>query len=210
MHKVLSILFACVIGTAAHAQIKAVTEEGDEVMLHADGTWAYVEADVAEIVALPTNPNTFTKSSNSTFLLKSKTLGVGVYLNPKKWKFNKPENNDDAEFEFEMKGEDAYGLIITERMSIPIENLKQLAYENAKSVSSDLRIVEQEYRIVNGVKVIYMVMAAKVHGIDIYYLGYYYSSPEGSVQFLCYTGAGLVQQYEDAITELLNGFVKLD
>lgn len=197
--------FGLAVGTSA--QIKAITENGDEVMLNPNGTWNYVEADNYPVSGLKLNDKEFEKPSASSFLIKSKTVDVGIYLNPKQWSFKKAESNEDAEYEFQLKNEDAYGMIIAERLSIPLETLKDIAFENAKSVSSDLRIVEQEYRMVNGLKVIYMVMAANVRGKDVYYYGYYYSTEKGSVQLLCYTGASMAQQYEKDILDLLNGLV---
>ena len=44
---------------------------------------------------------------------------MGIWLNPKKWNFQKADNNDAAEFDFELKGEDLYAMLISEKMEIP-------------------------------------------------------------------------------------------
>lgn len=71
-------------------------------------------------------------------------------------------------------------------------NLIQLALENAKAVAPDAKITKQEYRIVNGNKVIYLEIDGTIQGINFKYLGYYYSNISGSTQYITYTGASLV------------------
>ena len=68
-------------------QQKALTETGDEVILYDDGTWKYTNQ--AETTFIDTNKVEFKKNDNSTFLLKSKKFNIGVWINPKKWKFIK-------------------------------------------------------------------------------------------------------------------------
>ncbi len=195
------------------SQINAVTETGEEVVLNNNGTWKYKEANGLKpdfSAELKENNTPFEKASSSTFLLKSKVTNVGIWLNPKKWMFTKPDEFEDSEYVFELKNEELYALMITERIPIPMETLKEVAYENAKSVSSDLRIVEEEYRTVNGQKLIYLVMAANIQGMDFYYFGYYFSNKKGSVQLLCYTFASLAVEYEQEIEVFLNGFVETE
>ena len=54
-----------------------------------------------------------------------------------------------------MKEKDLYGMAIVEAFEIPLETLRNLALENGKSVAPDLKVVEEEYRIVNGNKVLF-------------------------------------------------------
>ena len=71
----------------AHVQQKAVTETGEEVILFEDGTWKYQNEDDFLIKEISTNSNIFQKDKESTFLLKSSKVNVGIYLNPKTWSF---------------------------------------------------------------------------------------------------------------------------
>jgi hypothetical protein len=98
-------------------------------------------------------------------------------------------------------------MLITEKLKVPLETLISIAIENGKKAAPDLKVIKQEYRIVNGVKVMMMQMSGTIQGISFVYYGYYYSNESGSVQFLAYTSQDLLNNYSDDIEELLNGFV---
>ena len=192
------------------AQQKAVTETGEEVILFEDGTWKYQNEDQISQKETPTNKKKFKKDKESTFLLKSNKLNIGVYLNPKKWSFKKATNNPEAEFELQLKGGDLYGMIITEKVEIPFETLKSIALENGKASAPDLKIVKEEYRIVNGLKVLLLQLNGTMQGIKFSYYGYYFSSPNGTVQFITYTSQNLLDSYKPDSEKLLNGFVEIN
>lgn len=73
------------------AQIKAVTENGEEVLLYKNKTWSYVNGKTNDIAVsdIKTNPIRFKKKVSASFLLKSQKTNVGFWLNPKKWAFQK-------------------------------------------------------------------------------------------------------------------------
>ena len=188
------------------AQKKAVTENGEEVLLFDDGTWKYAhENDGDSISVIPVNPGLFAKGKDATFQLKSNKTGFSFWLNPQKWTFKKAVNNPAAEYELKYKNGDVYGMIIPEQIEIPLGSLVDLAFNNARNVSSDLKVVQKEYRMVNGYKAIFMQMDGTVQGIKLSYYGYYYSSPKGTVQFITYTSQNLMEQFKSACEDLLNG-----
>ena len=209
MKKFFLILLGFFAAFFSQAQQRAITEEGKEVILYDDGTWKYKDGEKIPSEEIPTNPNAFVKDDSSTFLLKSKNLNVGFYLNPKVWSFRKATINPYAEYELQMRDGDLYCVIITEKIEVPLESLKLIAIENGKSLSPDLTIVKEEYRNVNGLKVLLLQMNGTVKGIKVSYYGYYYSSPEGTVQFITYTAQNLLEKYMPEIEKLLNGLVKV-
>ncbi len=150
------------------------------------------------------------KTKKATFKLKSKITDVGVWIDPKKWKFVKGAVNGDAEFEFQKKGDDLYGMLISEQLEIPVETLREIAFENARSVAPDLKIIKEEYRNVNGIDVFMMQMVGTIQGIRFVYFGYYYSNESGTVQLLAYTGEQLFEEYQEEMETFLNGFVVLE
>ncbi len=197
------------VGSDCFAQQKAVTELGEQVILYDDGTWKYEDEKDAEKKEIPTNPKSFEKDSRSTFLLKSNKLNVGVYLNPKKWSFKKSEDNPDAEYELQLKGEDMYAMVISEQVEIPLNTLKSIALENGKAAAPDLRVVHEEYRSVNGIKVLLLQMDGTMQGIKFSYYGYYYSNENGTIQFVTFTSQNLLSGYKSDSEKLLNGLVEL-
>jgi hypothetical protein len=209
--KKLTLMLLCLLTVnLTQAQQKAVTETGEEVILFEDGTWQYQnENDLLE-KEIPTNSKIFKKDKESTFLLKSSKVNVGFYLNPQKWSFKKATDNLEAEYELQLKGGDLYGMIITEKVEIPLESLKSIALENGKSAAPDLKIAEEEYRTVNGLKVLLLQMNGTMQGIKFSYYGYYFSSTNGTVQFITYTSQNLLDSYRPEIEKLLNGLAEIN
>ena len=72
-----------------------------------------------------------------------------------------------------------------------------------------MKIIKEEYRTINGVKVIMMQMPGTIQGIKFTYYSYYYSNSNGSVQFLTYTSQNLFETYKKKMEDLLNGLVEL-
>jgi len=197
------ITFVCFKG---NAQTKAVTESGEEVILYDDQSWAYVDKEPAEAKEIPLNEAVFTVPESGSFQIKSSKVNAGIFLNPKIWSFKKAVNNEDAEFEFQLKGEDLYGIWISEEISIPVETLGIIAIDNARAAAKNLKVLNKEYRMVNGRKVLHIEMSGLVQGIDLSYYGYYYSDESGSSQILTYTSGQLVEKYKPVMEDFLNGF----
>ena len=193
--------------TQLNAQINAITDTGDQVILNSDGTWKYIDQSVIENDAITENKTIFKKGKKASFLVKSKRTNVGVWINPKKWSFTKGKENEDSEFEFQLKGEDLYGMMIAEKMEIPLESLKEIVLDNAKEAAPDIKIVKEEYRTVNGIRVLMMQMNGTIQGIKFVYYGYYYSNSSGTVQLTTYTGQNLLNDYIEDIEFFLNGIV---
>lgn len=207
MKKLLIVIFI-LLTTTSYAGQKAITDTGEEVILYSNGTWEYSKdaqklSDMIEI-----NKKIFNKPIDSSFLVKSTRNNSAFWINTNKWSFSKSEELPDAEYQFELKDKDLYGLAITEGIEIPLESLAKIALHNARSVAPDMEIVEQEYRIVNGNKVLYMQMNGTMEGVKFTYVGYYYSDDSGSTQLVNYTATNLVERYKPEINDFLNGLVK--
>ncbi len=69
--------------------------------------------------------------------------------------------------------------------------------------------MKEEYRMVNGIKVLMLQMEGTTQGIKFTYLGYYYSNSNGSVQFVTYTSQSLFAKFKAQSEELLNGIVEV-
>lgn len=209
MKKLLTLSIFTLIAFAAQAQQRAVTETGVEVLLFDDGTWTYLDETQALESEIPTNPKAFIKSDKSSFLLKSVRTNMGIWLDPKQWSFKKAEGDDAAEYELKLKKGDLYGMLITEKIEITLESLKTAAYTNAIEAAPDVKIVHEEYRTVNGTKLLFMQMEGTLQGIKFTYLGYYFSGESGTVQLITYTSQNLVEDYRAVAEELLNGLSEI-
>ena len=192
------------------AQQKAITEIGEEVILYENGTWKYQNQENVDEFEIPTNPKNFTKNEDATFLLKSRKFDVGFLIDPSEWSFEKAVDNLEAEYELQLKGEDLYAMIIAEKIQIPLEDLKEIALNNAKASAPDIKIVKEEYRTVNGSRVLFLQMNGTLQGIKFSYYGYYFSNSEGTLQYITYTSQSLLDVYIDDCEKLLNGFVVIN
>src|SRR5690554_3144640 len=81
----------------AQAQQKAITERGEQVILHADNTWEYLPGEEFLETEIPTNPEKFEKDEASSFLLKSSNFNIGFWVNPKTWTFIKSTDPQRSE-----------------------------------------------------------------------------------------------------------------
>lgn len=200
-------VFSTIICTA---QIKAITEKGDEVILRQDGTWSYTDSKTENTTPIDTNRISFKKNDKAGFQVKSNKVSCGVYIDPKKWSFSKNKGDDASEMSFTLKEKDGYAMLITEKIEIPFETLKMAALSNAREVAPDVSIVKEEYRKVNDKFVLMLQMSGTLSGIRFTYLGYYYSSPNGTVQLITYTASNLFNEYAADLEDFLNGFVITD
>lgn len=205
-HLAISLLFTSAT-IACQAQIKAITEKGDKVILRTDGTWSYTDSKAETASKIDSSNIAYKKNEKAGFLVKSNKLSCGVYIDPKKWSFSKNKTDDASEIGFTLKEKDGYGMLITEKIEIPFETLKTAALSNAKDVAPDVSIVKEEYRKVNDRIVLMLQMAGTLSGIRFMYFGYYYSSPSGTVQLITYTSSNLFKEYADDLEDFLNGFV---
>ena len=95
------------------AQVFAVTESGDHVILNSNGTWKQIDTSEITIHSLPfsskynsiipQNESIFSKSSNATHLIKSKKIPVGFYLNNKYWGLEEEKKTNQVSTIFSIK-----------------------------------------------------------------------------------------------------------
>ncbi len=188
------------------AQIKAVTDKGEEVVLNNDGTWRYAAVTPSYETRLDTP--SLTKSSSNSFLLKGARVKYGIWLDPKKWSFKSVTDDDNSPIEYRLsqKHESSYCMIIPEAIELSLDVLETAALSNAKSVAPDVKIVREETRLVNGNLVKHLELRGTVDGIKFVYFGYYYTGAIGTVQLVCYTSESLFAKYKADMESLLNGF----
>ena len=193
-----------------YAGQRAVTEDGSTVILNDDGTWKYDKAESIRKETIPVNNKAFTKGSDATFRMKSRNNTASVYFNPGKWHVVTAKSNESVEKQFRLVDHDMQAMLITEKIEIPIETLAMLALENAKRVAPDAKIVEKEYRNVNGKKLIMLQINGTLMGIKFSYLGYYFTDSYGSTQLVTYTAQNLFAEYRPEAEQFLNGLVFAD
>ncbi len=199
-----SIIMLIVFPTFLFTQEIVITNNGRKVVLNANGTWNYL-TEMEDSVVIQKDTLSFLKTNSSKGYLKSETGKYAIWYQDKKWKVSTQRGSEATELALNRIKGDAYAMTICERIPIAFEYLKEIALENARTADPNARIVKEEYRRVNGKILLHLRIEATIKGIQATFLGYYYSSPELTLQFLTYTATALVKNYEQECYELLNG-----
>jgi hypothetical protein len=178
---------------------RARTETGKEVLLYPDGTWKY-----AEEIKTPYLPSgTYIKPVSAQKVFKSKNGICGIWVDESKWKPQKA--SEDFEFQFEHTSGDAYTGVIVERVSMPLNALKDVVLENIKKADPNPKIITEEKRLVNGREVLCLVIEVAPGQIPLTFYYYLYTGKAGSIQVVAWTGTNLFDEYKQDLTNFLNG-----
>jgi hypothetical protein len=197
--KVVLALFALLLAAPLAAQETAVTPSGEKVILNPDGTWKY-DTSRGGAKALP---NEFVRPAIATAKEAINRGKSTLYYDPKKWK---PKESDEAgRSAFVHVEGDGYAMVISERMEISLEALKNVAVVNARKVAPDVKITAEEKRRVNGKNLLALQMSGTIEGIPFAYYGYYYTGKEGTVQVIAFTTQNLLNEYRADFEDFLNG-----
>ncbi len=192
-----------------HSQIKALTEEGKEVILYNNGTWKFIDRDSKSVNEIQTNKTIYTKKSNQSFLVRSKIIDIGVHINPQEWIFNSEAGSSAKEYGFTTKDQTAFAFLITEKLDVELSDLRQVALFNAKKAGPDLVETYADYRMVNGRKLLCLKFECTVQNIPFSYMGYYYAENGGTAQLIVGTTQKQFKQMEPKIEDFLNGLVQI-
>ena len=189
------------------AQQTATTSDGKTVILNEDGTWKYDETKSTNILFNDSLLPKFSKPISSKTLLKSQRTNHAVWYNSLKWSTVDVKPTEASEYLFKLKDRDGYCLTVVEKIEIPVENFREIILKSLRMRGAEqMEIVKEEYRMVNGQRVLHMQFDASSKGIKFTYTGYYYSNETGTTQLLCYTGKNLFKDYKQDFENMLNGF----
>ncbi|MEP6468038.1 MAG: hypothetical protein ABJB05_17130 [Parafilimonas sp.] len=197
-----------------NAQLKGIDENGKSVLLFSNGTWRYdvdsLSSNTPATDSISINHSVFSKPSTANFLIKSNVLNVGVYFNTTKWSV-KPHgaNESEPEYRFELKNNDGYALLLTERTQIDIAEMRDIALLNAQKAAPDAKIVNSEYRQVNGLKMLCLEITGSTRSIKFKYFGYYYSNENGTVQLVTFSSQNLFNELKSDLQDILNGLIEV-
>jgi len=212
MRNLISILLSITFfaPTLLFGQEVAVTERGDSVVLYSNGTWDYYEnylTGIDKVEEIRKNPEVFSVPKSSGKKINGLNQAYELWYNDKNWKrIPAGELNPDADIALKYLHGDLYAMIIYEEVEISMENLVDIALDNAIGVAPDIKAVDKEYRKVNDNTVIWMRMDGTTQGMSMSYYSYYYSNEMGTCQFHVFSGRNLIDRYIEDVEDLLNGF----
>ena len=197
--KILAAAPLLLLSAPAWAQpTRATTEDGRKVLLYPDGRWKY-----APPAPRGRAEKAYTRAVSATEGIDLLRGGMTLFVDPAKWK--RTPSEDPTRISFRHSTGEAYGMVVAERLAIPLPRLKEIALSNAREAAPDVRVTLEERRRVNDADVLAMQMEGTIQGVPFTYYGYYFSGRQGSVQLLTYTGSNLFAEYKPEFEVFLNG-----
>jgi len=196
------------VSTHLIAQQTATTTDGKTVILNDDGTWRYQEKPLAAIEFNDSLLTKYKKPATAKTLLKSERTDHAIWYNSLKWSTVDLKPTEATEYVFKLKDKDGYCITVVEKIEMPIENFREIMLKNLRMRGAEaIDIIKEEYRMVNGTRVLHIQFNASANGVKFSYTGYYYSNEKGTTQLLCYTSKNLFSEYKQEFENMLNGFV---
>jgi hypothetical protein len=188
----------------ASDDIEAFTGEKKKVILHSTGKWEYAKEEKKE--AKPIDGAACTKPEDSKGTLSGAKIPYVVWYNDSKWSILEKPLIPGSEYSLTHVKGDAYAIIISERIKVPVENLAHIVLEHAQQTSNNARVTRSEKRIVNGLEVMFLEIKGTIQGIDFVYNYYLYSDESGTLQVAAFTSESLYDEYKKDFEDLMNGF----
>jgi TonB family protein len=100
---------------------------------------------------------------------------------------------------------DAQVVVISDKTSVPLSRLQDLALQNAIKTDPYPTVTAVEQRVVNGRKLLCVTYEATAKTGPTTFYGYFYSGEEGTVEVIAMAPRKLFQGYRSELTDLLNG-----
>jgi hypothetical protein len=206
--------FLLLFCNVSYSQVSAVTEHGDSVYLWDDGTWQFANTDSSaadssssssDVFTIDTNSTQFAKSANALKVLKGEKVKYELWYDADKW--NQTNSNRTAvEYILHNNENEVTFMIIPERLTTTTYGILNIAVTNASN-QGVVDSVEYEMRKVNNTDVAMMKMYVNINDVHYFYMSYYYTAENKTIQLITYTYLNLADEYMKDMEELLNGFV---
>lgn len=213
--KKITLLFLIFTYSFLTSQIKAVTEDGREVVLLENKTWRFVnDTDEKTLDVIETNEALVKKPNDATFLMRSKKVDAGIYINPKRWKNIKMSVLPTAEYTFKSLVNPnimILGCLMSENAPIQtLKNLRDVMLGAIQSKADYFKLNKSEYRTVNGIKVLFIDYSLNTSGMDFHYIGNYYLTEDGYCNVVVFCYEKDFDKNQSEMQNFINGLVKTD
>jgi hypothetical protein len=129
-----------------------------------------------------------------------------VRFDPDKWKLDK-ENTVSVLDDVQYVSGDVWLRIIAEEIELSYETLLEVIVSNAREADPSAKLTNSGFRDVNGKRIMWARIDAKVSGIPIIYYSHIYTGPEGTVQLIGYTTQNIFEKRVEKIEEVIASFI---
>lgn len=145
----------------------------------------------------------YTRGPAAKNRVKTPAGDFAIWVDDAKWK---PQQSDEpGVLEFAHVNGALWAKVITERIGIPTEGLKEIALVNARKVAPDARITLEEHRMVNGHELLALQITGVTKSVPFRFFGYYHGGTSGSVQVVGWTVESAFDENAGEIAAFLNG-----
>jgi len=145
----------------------------------------------------------FRKSSSATTKVKTHFGSFVLWVDSSKWKQDRSNSEETMEF-VHVAGE-AHVRVITERIGLPIDVIRNAVLATAQKGDTTTKITLEEKRLINGREVLAIGFESTSNQVRFVSLGYYYGGSSGTIQVVGYTVKSAFERNAGVFTEFLSG-----
>jgi hypothetical protein len=145
----------------------------------------------------------YNKPASARKRIKAPFGNFAMWIDESQWKQGK--SNDVGTLTFTSTDGDLYARVISERIGLPTDTLKDVVLSNLRDKDQNGTIVLEEKRIINGKQVLVLQMDMTVSNVPFRFFGYCYGGTSGTIQVWTYTAQSIFDKTTEASTQFLNG-----
>jgi hypothetical protein len=179
------------------SSVQAVVAATDEAY---DAVKDFLSEETRRIVGVT---HGFGPSAGATTRLELSGGKAFLSFNPRTWK--EVPSGEVGKRMFEHADGLGFATVIAERIDVPTEQLRDRALADMRKTASEVRVVTEQRRRVNGTDMLSLQTDVTVQGIPLTYLGYYYGGASGTVQVVTYTQRAQFADARREFEEFLDG-----
>ena len=150
----------------------------------------------------PTEPD-IQKASAATRAFKIDFADATLWLDWLKW-FD--EKREPGKITFQHVDRRVLGYVLVDRTpGIPTSKMSDLALRNAMRLDPDARIRRQEFRQVNGKRMLYLELVLSQNSPPMVFAGYYHGGVKSNLQAVSWTFEKDFDKYRGVMEEFISG-----
>ena len=112
----------------------------------------------------------------------------------------------DGGRQFFNESESCFVVLIEEASQIPIESMPEIAVLNFREVGTDVKEIRRGERNINGNRFTFSEYRGSVDGLDITFLGLFYSDASGTLQIVGWSTSNIFEDKRGKIERFASGF----
>lgn len=195
--RLVSLTLAALAVSAACAQdLRAVVEDGREVILSPDGKWRFDTSAAGARVSGSRGMQTYQPSAKK----------FSVAYSSDTWDLMPVKDSDSpSKRTFAHKTLPIYAMVISDEIPVSTAAVKNVILANARASGAEPNVLFDKPVDISGNAVGSIRFAVAPKGVEFEFAAYYFGSPEGNVQVSCYTAQSLFSKYENECKKFMDG-----